>query len=169
MKFRTEVTPKILSNKISHHHSMMHIGSCFSEHIGNKFKDLGMTTIVNPMGQVYNPLSLCDSLENIISLYTYTEKDLVLYNDIYHTWDHHSDFSNADPIKTLDYINQSTTAANKLLKEANYLFITPATAHYFELKESGQIVSNCHKHPSKEFDLKMATTDEIYNRFKSTL
>lgn len=34
------------------------LGSCFAQHVGSRFSDYGMQATVNPLGVLYNPLSI---------------------------------------------------------------------------------------------------------------
>jgi hypothetical protein len=47
------------------------------------------------------------------------------------------------------------------LKKATVLFLTFGTAHVFKLKETGQVVSNCHKLPGTLFNQQLMLPDEI--------
>ena len=44
--------------KISYGEKIVFIGSCFSEEIGGKLKDLKFDILQNPHGIVYDPLSI---------------------------------------------------------------------------------------------------------------
>jgi hypothetical protein len=167
--FRKEIQPKKPLFNLSHQDTLVHIGSCFSEHIGNKFSDLGMQSLVNPFGQQFNPISICQAITRILSGKLYVETDLILHDSLYHSLDHHSDFSGTDSSVVLEHINKQLLRAKVELKKATCLFITPGTAHYFIWKETGKTVSNCHKIPANMFEPKMATSDEIYTIMHETI
>ena len=42
------------------------LGSCFSEHIGERMRHLGYDVLVNPYGTLYNPISICDTLKDLL-------------------------------------------------------------------------------------------------------
>ena len=46
--------------------------------------------------------------------------------------------------------------------------VTLGTAHVYELKETGEIVANCHKFPQQNFNKRLLTVQEINNAFQQT-
>jgi hypothetical protein len=69
----------------------------------------------------------------------------------------------------LKKINNSITIANKHLKDANFVLITFGTSWIYELKKSGKIVSNCHKIPTKEFNRRKLTVEDILKTYTSII
>lgn len=67
MDFRTTI--KTTENQGIMHHSdaMMLIGSCFSDNIGAKLAGAMMNVDVNPFGTIYNPMSIADAVDRIIT------------------------------------------------------------------------------------------------------
>lgn len=174
MHFRTEVHLSKPEYTLEHHDPVFHIGSCFSEHIGNKFIESGFQGIVNPMGQQYNLHSMSAGLKRIISNKPYTMSELGSQGEISYSFDHHSDFSGNRPVEVLDRINSELQRAREILSKAKYIFITPGTSHYYIYKKSDKIVSNCHKIPASAFEMRMAdaaenqaTLTQIINDLKS--
>lgn len=138
----------------------MHLGSCFSEHIGKKFMAAGFQCAINPMGQQYNLFSIASAIRRMILCQTYEESDLGKQGDLYYSFDHHSDFSGTDAAAMLCEMNLKLTQSHQLLQKAQYIFITPGTSHYYIHQDSGKIVSNCHKIPAHQFDMRMADPHE---------
>jgi len=52
-------------------------------------------------------------------------------------------------------------AANKFISRASFVFITFGTARVYRWKQSGEIVSNCHKIPAESFTHELLTVDDI--------
>jgi hypothetical protein len=161
MDFRTtfSITPSPL--KITCNDPVMFIGSCFATSIGKQFEAGCMPVMINPSGTVYNPASVAATLETITSGIDYKREDLYNHNGLWLSFNHYTDFSAEDPEKALSRINDKRKAAEQFLKEARFLFITFGTARVYRWKKTGNIVSNCHKIPAKEFDRELLTVNQI--------
>lgn len=58
MRFRTDINIPESTWKIEPHTSMLFLGSCFADNIGNMFRDNAFRVLVNPKGTLYNPASI---------------------------------------------------------------------------------------------------------------
>ena len=159
--FRTIITPQKPGFTINHTHRLVSIGSCFSENIGQRFSNYKFNININPFGQQYNPASIAQAIERLLNPVSYTEKDLVLHNQQYHSFHHHGSFSKSTAEETSLGINNSLHKASEDLKKATVLFLTFGTAHFFKLNETGAIVSNCHKFPGTMFNQQLMSPNEI--------
>ncbi|GAA4754091.1 GSCFA domain-containing protein [Flavisolibacter ginsenosidimutans] len=167
MKFRFEFTIKKLPEPITHRHKLLLIGSCFTENIGEKLDNFKFTTLQNPNGILFNPVSVAEALTAYIEAKQTEEKDLFFYNEAWHSWKHHSRFSGLTADEALQEINNSTAVAHKFLKEADYLFVTLGSAWIYTLTEKatnakvGAIAANNHKAPADWFQRKLLTTEDV--------
>lgn len=161
IKFRTEVELPQFTTKIGYRNQSLLIGSCFAENIGIYLEQRCFPVLVNPFGILYNPLSIANSLELLMVRKSFTEQDLFFSNSLYHSFSHHSRFSGSDPGSMLEKINRQAADASDRLKNASHLFITFGTSWVFEDKNSGKVVSNCHKLPSETFIHKRITINQI--------
>jgi hypothetical protein len=66
-KFRTEVKIPSSPYKINYKSGILLIGSCFTENIGTKMAEYKFDVDINPFGIVYNPMSVNQNLEVILS------------------------------------------------------------------------------------------------------
>jgi len=152
IKLRTEVELPDFKNKMGYRHQSMMIGSCFAENIGTYLQELSFPITVNPFGILYNPISIANSLELLVMGKAFTEKDLFYHNNLYHSFLHHGQFSDPDPLIMLERINSEVSEAYVVIKKCHHLFITFGTAWVFRNREDGAVVSNCHKLPAATFD-----------------
>lgn len=165
MNFFTEVHIQERTQKIDYSNRMMFLGSCFSENIGQKLIDLKFEVDMNPFGILYNPESVANSLKILLEKRVFTPDDLFADQGVWNSFFHHSRFSDINPEKVLEKINSRITFSSEFLKKTDYLFITFGTSWVYELKETGQIVSNCHKIPAarfKRFRLGVYEITELY-------
>lgn len=152
---------------------VMLLGSCFADHIGDRLRDGGFEVLQNPFGVLYNPLSICQCLRRCIDLEYVDEGDLVQYDGVWHSWLHHSRFSNADRQRCLDACNASIQSGHEFLKSCTLLTLTFGTAYVYELQDEGgwhgRVVSNCHKVPASRFIKRRATLNEMLAVCNDTL
>jgi len=161
MELRTKVNITPSPKKITYYGGLMFIGSCFASSIGSRFEIGKIPVMINPSGTVYNPVSVCNTLETITSGREMLQSDLYNYKGTWLSFNHYTDFSSDDPSSVLEKINTKSKSAHSFLKNAGFLFITLGTARVYRLKETGQIVSNCHKIPASYFEPEILTVDEI--------
>lgn len=140
---------------------MLLFGSCFAENIGRRLIENKFSVNVNPFGVLYNPASIGQAIGILRENKTFTEADIFQHQGVYRTYLHHSEFSSADKDNFLQTINESREKASDDLKKAEVLLITLGTAYVFDLKETGQVVANCHKQPSNIFNHRKLSVDEI--------
>ena len=65
-----------LPDPITYRDRILLIGSCFTEHIGNKLQELKFNTLQNPHGILFDPQSVQTSLVSYIQNRQYTDEDL---------------------------------------------------------------------------------------------
>lgn len=172
MQFTTPVSIDPTSNPISYGDGIFLIGSCFSEHIGQKLSDHGYHTCLNPSGILFNPKSILNTLVEIASQKIYTEQDLVEHDSIFHSLHHHGRYSNADAQTVLTRINNDLSNAHTFLSKAKFVFISLGSAGCFRYKSTNQIVANCHKISANAFErirLSWHECVEIINAISHTL
>ena len=152
MNFLTHIDIKPLPAPITHQQSILLVGSCFTEHIGNNLNDLKFNVLQNPNGILFEPMSVCRSLVSYLQNKQYGANDLFLYNELWQSWDHHGRFSNPDQATALSNINSSQQAAHAFVKKADWLIITLGSSFVYRLAEENRFVANCHKVPGQRFD-----------------
>jgi len=161
MELRTTFNIDPSEQKISYNDPVMFIGSCFATYIGRKFESGHMPVMINPSGTVFNPASVLKTISRIISGESYELKDLNNFNGLWFSFDHYTDFSSETAEGTLSAINLKLNESRSFLSGTRFLFITFGTARVFRLKESGLIVSNCHKLPAINFTRELMSVNNI--------
>lgn len=167
--FRTELPPLQIDCTISHEDTLLSIGSCFTEHIGNRLIDLKFNNLLNPFGIIFNPISLSNVLHYLLSDRLFKEQDLFYYNEQWHSFMHHSSFSGLDKMTTLNRMNIALHQARVHLKTTNRLLITLGTANVFVYKKTGEIVANNHKLPIQDFERRRLHIRDIAEAFEPLL
>ena len=166
---RTVVKIPEFDNKISYGSRIMFLGSCFSEEIGNKLRHFLFDIDLNPFGIIYNPASVYNSLEILLEKKFFQEKDVFQRGQLWLSFNHHSRFSSTSRQELLVMINHRIELSHKQLLKSNFLFITLGTAWVYQLKQTGKVVSNCHKLPQKIFTRRLLDIDEIVQMYAELL
>lgn len=100
MQFSTPVNIKP-NKSINHNSRILMLGSCFAENIGKQLINCGFNVIMNPMGILYNPISIHSALERIIEGREFTEDELFYHNGLWASYMHHGSFSHPNKTKLL--------------------------------------------------------------------
>lgn len=167
--FRTILPLQKSSLSIDYQSPLLCIGSCFTQHIGQRLSDYKFPTLLNPFGILYNPLSIKNSLDFLLAEKTYTAEDLFFHQDLWHSFDHHGTFSSPDQSSILTQINTRLKTAQLFLKKTKVLMLTFGTSNVFIKKSTRKVVANCHKIPNTAFEKKRLTIAEITEVFTPVL
>ncbi len=160
MNLQTVVQIHPYNFRISHQDHIMMLGSCFAENLFSYMQDSGFMVDGNPFGILYNPESITFALQRLLRPTPYTENDLFEHQGIFHSFDHHSRFSDVSAKQCLTNINQRLNQSSVFLEETTLFIITFGTAYVYYGKEN-KVVSNCHKMPDKHFIRSRLSVDTI--------
>ena len=75
--FRTNLSPTPFPFLFHHTHQILSIGSCFAEHIGAKLNRYKFANLLNPVGILYNPVSIAKSIDRLFGDQLYKKDDLI--------------------------------------------------------------------------------------------
>ncbi len=162
MKFRTEVEKPRPLQWLEPQTPVTLLGSCFADNVGQRLVRDGFDTIHNPLGPLYNPMSLARCLQAALDGYRYTSADLVAGPRGHHCLDYASRYSGDNPDRLCEEINDIITRLGERLRrpEPQILCLTFGSAWHF-LLDGKKPVGNCHKFPSQRFERRLLKTDEI--------
>ncbi len=161
MEFQTPIHIKPLEQPLRYTDRLLLVGSCFTEHIGNALEDLKFPVLQNPNGILFDPYSVATSLVSYIQPRLYIPEDLVLLEELWQSWHHHSQFADMHQEVCLQKINASQTRAHQFLKDADWIIITLGSSFSYRLVDTGMPVANCHRAPAQTFQKHLMTIDEI--------
>lgn len=159
--FRTTFNiDKVIDNQIDYKSTIMLVGSCFADNIGNKLTSLRFNTILNPHGILYNPLSIEKCFNDIVENRNYKKDDLLYFNERWLSLNHHGCFSNSSAELCLHNINSSIEKAHKHLSKCSHIIITLGTSIVYYSKDNNSSVGNCHKIPADRFYSRRISIEE---------
>lgn len=168
MDFRKELLIKPFQNQIQLTDRIFLSGSCFSENLGAKMAAYHFRTLINPYGILFNPISIVQSLQNVLFNKIYTPEDIFYHEGLWKSWNHHSQFSGEDQDKVLQSLNHSNQKAYEHLQQSRWLILTLGSAWVYS-RENGVVVANCHKIPTDKFNKSLLTVSEIRDSMEQLL
>jgi hypothetical protein len=161
--FRTTFPIPEAKHKISLDTSILTLGSCFADVVGNQLKDNKLDVNINPFGTLFNPLSIFKILSP-----TYTQADERLYVQNSEAWVHydfHSQFSgNTKEELSTTLINTIAKVQNSILN-TQCLVLTFGTSFIYKLLQPQSYVANCHKMPKNLFEKELLSVKDICKSF----
>jgi hypothetical protein len=188
MDFMVDIDVRKLARQINYQDKILLIGSCFTEHIGNSLAELKFSVLQNPNGILFDPHSVVRSLQSYARNKRYGEEDFFQLNDIWHSWEHHSRYSDINREQAVRRVNASQAQAHDFLSTADWVIITLGSAFSYRLTDfaiqastsvrrpssamptaMGGAVANCHRAPAKWFNKHFITIDEIITALDSCL
>lgn len=161
------------------------LGSCFSAEMGERMTAHGYRVCNNPFGVLYNPVSVMSSLLRLADGRPFLPEDVIPRdtNPVregrkpravspehrpiapdgggYVSFWHHGSFARKTPEEFLDHANAALSRASAAFGEADTIIVTFGTAWVFRHLERDIIVSNCHKHPAREFRRERLEVEDI--------
>jgi GSCFA family len=161
MEFQLPIQINTLPQPITYKDKILLMGSCFTEHIGNKLQELKFNVLQNPNGILFDPHSVAASLVSYVLNKQYRADDLFYLDELWQSWQHHSIFSSTNESECLRMINESQSRANAFLKEAGWIVITLGSSFSYRLVENEMPVANCHRAPAQTFRKHMMSIEEI--------
>jgi hypothetical protein len=178
MDFMINIDLKKPSKQINYRGKILLVGSCFTEHIGNSLEELKFSVLQNPNGILFDPFSVSQSLVSYIQNNQYNEKDFFQLSEVWHSWKHHSRFSNTNLEEAVRITNESQKRAHQFLREADWIIITLGSSFSYQLTKlaeavkvspfEGVGVANCHRAPAQWFHKHLMTITEIISNLDST-
>jgi hypothetical protein len=166
MEFHLGFQPKISLVKITHQEPLLLIGSCFSEHIGQRLSDLKFQVHSNPLGIVYNPSSIEKSLNRIIDKNYFNDNDVFEKDSFWFSLEAHSSVFADSKANLIKLLNTKIDEWNLLLNTASFLTITLGSAFAYKNNQQNKIVANCHKLPQELFEKLLLEPQDILSNYK---
>ena len=166
MQFHLNYKPLNSQHKITHHDHLMMIGSCFSQHIGNRLSDLKFDIKTNPFGMVFNPESIANALTRILEKNYFTEQDVFEHEGQWICLESHSSVSASTKEELLKELNNFIDTWHSSLQTAQWLTITFGTSYAYKFLTQNKIVANCHKLPQVHFEKILLESAAIVTSYK---
>lgn len=170
MQFRTNIPAPQYPFDINYNSSIMLMGSCFSDNIGNFFGRHRFDVCSNPFGVLFNPVSIDHAIRLLLRPESF-DKDRYFYKnrDLWVSFAHHGRFSRENFDAFEQNIDEQLQKSAEFLQHTDFLFITFGTAFCYKFIPRDLIVSNCHKIPNHQFDRIRLDVKKIVSLWNNTL
>ena len=162
MKLQTQIPLKSVSqNTIDYKSKIVLFGSCFSEHIGAKFKQSKFNAFSNPFGILFHAKAIENLIEKSVLGYNYSEEDVFELNEQFQCFDAHSKLNCLTAKDLVSKLNSALEHTKRELEKATHVVITLGTSWVYKHKASDKIVANCHKVPQNNFEKVLLSSEDI--------
>lgn len=166
----TEVALAPSDWKINHNSEILTIGSCFAEVMGSQLANYKFPVLNNPMGTVFNPLSICKILDSAIE--NRPPNPGLYFENADKIWFHH-DFHSSLWAPSKELLEKKLIAKlaeiKSFLRNADVLILTLGTAYAYRHKTTNTLIGNCHKLPADRFVKELLHADQITIPFEQLL
>lgn len=175
MQFRTTIDIKHFEQKIDHTQSILSLGSCFANNMAEHLARAKFSITASPTGILFNPESIAMAIDRFDAITRGDSGAIPVAEDLCHdngrwfSFDFHSDFSHASANNALAAMQQAVEDGAKALDKAQIVIITFGSAFVYRLRQSGEIVANCHKQPHSQFLREMLSVEQIASRYIALL
>lgn len=148
--FRTKVEVPIWDNPMSVSDHVVFLGSCFAQHMGERFQSFGLHSICNPLGVLYNPESVRLQVHAALHM---EQVDIPVFKagEEWRSWWAGTLISGKSEQECRTVVEGALQMLKLSLISADYLFLTLGTSVCYRLQTNGAVVANCHKEPHCRF------------------
>ena len=169
MKLNTPVEIKPLERRLTYRDSILFVGSCFADEMERRCEERYFDVKVNPFGVLFNPCSVSDCL-GLLEGYginakqcSFIPEDVIETSGGFCSFHHHGSMARPTAQEFLDNANKVLADASDFYYREGWVVVTLGTAFIYTDKESGMVVSNCHKLPADRFERTMLSVDLVYD------
>lgn len=169
MKTQLELRYQWTSEPINHLDRLLLLGSCFTANIGAALAERGFRTLANPTGIVFDPTAVARHLQMVVQGEKWPAEKLFHANELWNSWEHHSDFSHTSQEAAAKAISAAIAQAHHFLKSASWLVLTFGSAFRYQLAENSQPVANNHRAPSATFTKQLLSVEVMLLELKAAI
>jgi hypothetical protein len=166
MKWCLEEKYPKATKQIQYGDKVLFLGSCFSQNVYEKGKNLGFNFCSTAYGTLFHPLPIARILLDAINLNS--DYRIHTWDNKYFSWDASTKMVSTDKMELENLLKKERLALHENLKKAKYLFLTFGTAKEYRNNED-LVVANCHKVPAKEFQSKLTDLSELIELYESLI
>ena len=168
LMFRTELTINPAVQQLSRAARVLTIGSCFAQSMGERLAGNQVAALVNPFGTVFQPLGVGKLLRAAAGEDVDWQQHLVEARGRWQSYDLHGSIGSESPVELLQRIGEMVYNVGTFLRNADVVVLTLGTGWAYRLRETGELVNNCHKMAAELFERELLTPDDIINGLAET-
>ena len=169
MQLQTNLPLTPATRQIDYTSKVLLLGSCFTEHIGNKLEYFQFRNYSNPFGIYFHPKAIESLLNRVLEERPFEIADVFEFQEQWHSYEAHSRVSQPSKEALIKTLNDRLSASREFLISATHIFLTLGTAWGYRLQATGNWVANCHKVPQKEFSKELLGVSDVESGLKRIL
>lgn len=169
MNLQTRVPLTKTASPVTYSSKLLLFGSCFVTNMGERLRYFKFNALENPFGILYHPHAILNLISRAVNNTYFKSTVLFEYNEAWHSFEAHSEMSKPSAETLVIALNQALENTRKSLEECSHMIITLGTAWAYRLKESGELVANCHKIPQNQFSKELLSVAAINKYLKSII
>ena len=124
---------------------------------------------INPCGITYNPISIAWQIEAALAGKRVSADEVFKHQGIYSHHQFHGKFNSPDLKNLVDSTDLALENLGKRLRNCDFFFLTFGTSIVFELKSTKEVVNNCHKRSSVDFEKRMLSISEMEDKMNAAI
>lgn len=162
LKLQTPVDAGKSPVEISYKDKIAVIGSCFADNVGKKMEEAGFDVCINPFGTLYNPQSIANSLERLVSCREFTAADCQPMGsgaELICSFSHHTSFARRSEEEFLENANARLREASSFYRTSTKVIVTLGTSWCYRYIAGDMVVSNCLKRNAREFSRELMSPE----------
>ena len=171
MKLFSNIDLPEVERKISYQSNLFFIGSCFTENIGNLFKESYFCVQQNPLGIIFHPFGI-EAFFQLVAKEKNTDKSLLLQTDsVWKTYQAHSSVNATSKDELIHLIESRLDETRAFLQQSTHIFISLGTAwgYFLNAASSNKFVVNCHKQPNHQFTKEIASVQALKESLQNSI
>ncbi len=161
MELQTKVRISPQKGLLNYRRPILCLGSCFADMMGRKLTEAKFTSLQNPLGILYNPLSLANVVNMLMDASQQPVWSYAPHLERWHSFELHSFMSHEEKGELQLTAESILSEAREFMEKSPLIILTFGTAVAYRHKESGQIVGNCHKYPADTFQKELLGLTEM--------
>ena len=169
MNFSTPILLKSPKRPLDYGNRFFNLGSCFANHLAEKFTYFGFESFQNPIGILFHPIAIeqfCKWLEGDEIDHSFFVKD---QNGVFKSLQAHSEIY-AETEKDLWLRLQKQVETSKAyLEKTDTIFITYGTSFAYKYVREKQFIANCQKQKADLFQKELIDADRIFEAIQHSV
>ncbi len=159
------------ATRLRHDDRLFLLGSCFSDDVGSRLHDMGHRVTINPLGTLFNPVSLERTISWIASDNRATASDVQWCErqGLHFCFDAGTSLVHDTLGGCTSALNAALDDARPALAESGAIFLTLGSAWAYQLRSSGKVVANCHKQPQDAFVRSLLTAGAVEQHVRGAI
>lgn len=169
MKLQTEIPIVVQAHQFDYDDTVLLMGSCFADHIGQQLHHYKFKAHTNPFGIIFHPVSIYQLIERATQQRLFSENDIFEKDGQWHCLEVHSLVFGSDSETYLELLNHLLAQLKDYIFTASHIVFTLGTSWVYRYKETKSIVANCHKIPQNKFDKELLSIPTIAEVLQKTI